>query len=132
MEFIKYKLSKLPHSAIASIPIDFEDSNGELRHIRLSGRLDIQGTGEIEAKFAALAASSKRRVIVDLSEVSFLASIGIRAIITNAKAQMQRGGRMVLFVGENASVAKTIDATGIDTLVPMFSALADAERAAAA
>jgi anti-sigma B factor antagonist len=114
------------------MPIDFEDSNDELRHIRLSGRLDIQGTGEIEAKFAALAASSKRRVIVDLSEVSFLASIGIRAIITNAKAQMQRGGRMVLFVGENASVAKTIDATGIYTLVPTFSALVDAERATTA
>ena len=114
------------------MPIDFEDSNDELRHIRLSGRLDIQGTGEIEAKFAALAASSKRRVIVDLSEVSFLASIGIRAIITNAKAQMQRGGRMVLFVGENASVDKTIDATGIYTLVPTFSALADAERATTA
>lgn len=132
MEFIKLKLSMLPHSAIASMPSDFEDSNAELRRIRFSGRLDIQGTGEIEAKFAALAACSKRRVIVDLSEVSSLASIGIRAIISNAKAQMQRGWRMVLFVGENASDAKTIDATGIYTLVPTFSALADADRAATA
>jgi anti-anti-sigma factor len=114
------------------MPIDFEDSNNDLRYIRLSGRLDILGTGEVETKFAALAATSKYRLVVDLSGVSFLASIGIRAIITNAKAQQQRGGRMVLFVGDNATVAKTIEATGIDTLVPMFSNLVDAEQAAAA
>jgi anti-anti-sigma factor len=122
----------LPLTAIPTMPIDFEDSNNDLRYIRLSGRLDILGTGEVETKFAALAATSKYRLVVDLSGVSFLASIGIRAIITNAKAQQQRGGRMVLFVGDNATVAKTIEATGIDTLVPMFSNLVDAEQAAAA
>jgi anti-anti-sigma factor len=114
------------------MPIDFEDSNNDLRYIRLSGRLDILGTGEVETKFAALAASSERRVVVDLTGVSFLASIGIRAIITNAKAQHQRGGRMVLFVGDNATVTKTLEATGIDALVPMFSTVVEAEQAAAA
>jgi anti-sigma B factor antagonist len=112
------------------MPIDFEDCSNDLRRIALSGRLDIPGTGEIDAKFTALAASAERRVVVDLTGVSFLASIGIRAIIT--KAQQKRGGRMVLFVGDNSPVAKTLEATGIDTLVPMFATLADAEQAALA
>ena len=114
------------------MPIDFEDCSNDIRRIALSGRLDIPGTGEIDAKFSALAASGERRVVVDLTAVSFLASIGIRAIITNAKAQQQRGGRMVLFVGDNAPVAKTLEATGIDALIPMFASLADAEQAALA
>ena len=114
------------------MPIDFEDCSNDLRRIALSGRLDIPGTGEIDAKFTALAAAAERRVVVDLTGVSFLASIGIRAIITNAKAQQKRGGRMVLFVGDNAPVAKTLESTGIDTLVPMFATLAEAEQAALA
>jgi len=114
------------------MPIEFIDLNDTLRRITITGRLDIPGTDEIANKFAALAASADKRVVVDLSTVSFLASIGIRAIITNAKALQHRGGRMVLFVGDNATVAKTLETTGVDTLIPMFSDAAEAEKAAVA
>ncbi len=112
--------------------IDFEDCKDNLRRISLSGRLDIQGTDAIAAKFTALAASAQRRVVVDLTAVSFLASIGIRALITSAKALQQRGGRMVLFTGDNALVSKTLEMTGIDALIPMFTDAAEAENAALA
>lgn len=112
--------------------IEFLDISDTLRRISITGRLDIAGTDEIANKFAALAASADKRVVVDLAGVSFLASIGIRAIITNAKALQHRGGRMVLFVGENSSVAKTLETTGIDTLIPMFTSAAEAEKAAVA
>lgn len=111
------------------MPIDFEDSATGTRHIKISGRMDILGSGAIETKFASLAATEKRLLIVDLTAVTFLASIGIRSIISNAKAQQQRGGKMVLFVGENASVAKTLEMTGIDALVPMFKNIQEAEKA---
>jgi len=81
--------------------IEFEDLNDGLRRIKLSGRLDIAGTESISIKFTNLASAVARRVVVDLTAVSFLASIGIRELITNAKAQQQRGGRVVLFVGDN-------------------------------
>lgn len=109
--------------------IEHIDVSETLRHITITGRLDIPGTDEIATKFAALAASANRRVVVDLSAVSFLASIGIRAIITNAKALQARGGRMVLVVGDNVTVAKTLETTGIDALIPMFSDAASADKA---
>jgi len=112
------------------MPIDFEDKN--IRRITLTGRLDISGTAEIDTRFAALAAASEHRIVVDLTGVTFLASIGIRALIANAKAQQKRGGRMVLFVGDNAPITKTLQTTGIDALVPMFATYADAENAALA
>jgi anti-anti-sigma factor len=59
-----------------------------------------------------------------------LASIGIRAIITNAKALQQRGGKLVLFVGDNAMVSKTLEATGVVDLIPMYSNSSEAEVAA--
>ncbi|MDP2823356.1 MAG: STAS domain-containing protein [Sulfuritalea sp.] len=112
--------------------IDFDDSKEDLRRITITGRLDIQGTDEIATQFAALAAAAQRRVVVDLTAVSFLASIGIRTIISNAKAVQQRGGKMVLLVGVDSTVAKTLQLTGIADLIPTFADAAEAEKAALA
>lgn len=114
------------------MPIDYKDIDENFRRIALSGRLDIPGTAEIELKLTSLTATTSKRVLVDLTGVSFLASIGIRALVSNAKALQARGGRMVLFVGDNAAVAKTLTVTGIDMIIPMFAAEADAEKAALA
>lgn len=113
-----------------AMTIDIIDVNENLRRITLAGRLDIPGTDEIATRFAAAAASAARRVVVDLTAVSFLASIGIRALIANARALQAKGGRMVLFIGGNDMVAKTLETTGIDVLIPMFTDAAEAEKAA--
>jgi anti-sigma B factor antagonist len=112
--------------------ISHEDINDSFRRIVLSGRLDSRGTEEIAVKFSALATAAQRRVVVDLTGINFLASIGIRALLAAAKASQQSGGRMVLLVGTNPAVIKTLEATGIDTLIPMFADAADAEKAALA
>jgi anti-anti-sigma factor len=112
--------------------IDFDDTKEPLRRITITGRLDIPGTDAIATKFAALAASMERRIILDLTGVDFLASIGIRAIISNAKAQQQRGGKLVLLVSRDSSVQKTLEITGIPDLIPMLTDAAEAEAAALA
>jgi anti-anti-sigma factor len=112
------------------MPIDIKDVNEKLRRIAITGRLDVPGTEEIVLKFAAAATSAGRRVVVDLTAVSFLGSIGIRALISNARAAQSNGGRMVLFVGSNEAVTKTLQTTGIDALIPMFADAGEAEKAA--
>jgi anti-anti-sigma factor len=109
--------------------ISFEDVNENFRRIYISGRLDILGNDAIAQKFSTLTAAAPRRVVVDLSNVSYLASIGIRSLITNAKALKQRGGKMVLFVGNNAVVTKVLETTRIDALIPMFADAAAADQA---
>jgi anti-anti-sigma factor len=112
--------------------ITFEDAHGPLRWIRLTGRLDIPGIDAISTTFAELSASSNHQVVVDLSGVSFLVSFGIRELITNAKTIQKRGGRMIIFVGDNKAVHKTLETTGIDTLIPTFTDAEQANRAALA
>ena len=60
------------------------------------------------------------------------ASIGIRALITSAKAVKERGGKMVLVVNQGSTVMMSIKATGVDQLVPVFDSATDAARAAVA
>lgn len=115
-----------------SATINFEDVNENLRTIRLLGRLDIQGVNAVDAKLTFLAASSQHRIVVDLAGLDFIASIGIRSLVSTAKAQQQRGGRLVLFVGGNRPVAKVLETTGISTLIPMYADATEARQAALA
>ncbi len=107
--------------------ISHKDSNDYCRYIYLSGRLDIQGTEEIEVKLAELTLLPNRIVVVDCTEVTFLASIGIRALISNAKKLKKMGANMMLLINNNSSVQKTLEIVGIDTLVPLFTNQGDLE-----
>lgn len=129
---VQHVQSILPTNVQTTMAIEFQDISESLRIVSINGRLDIPGTDEIATRFAALSATSARKIIVDLTGVTFLASIGIRSLIINAKACQQRGGTMFLLVGDNAQVASTLESTGIGALIPTFLTLAEAEKAAAA
>ena len=112
--------------------ISYSDVGDNLRRIFISGRLDTPGTDSVASKLEELVAAPKKGVVVDLSSVQLLASIGIRALITSAKAVQSRGGKMVLVVPNGSSVSMSLKATGVDQLIPVFKGTADAERAAVA
>lgn len=111
--------------------ISYSDA-GELRTIVVSGRLDVDGTDSVASKLLELTGAPKKGVVVDISSLKFLASIGIRALVSSAKAVKARGGKLVLVVDSASSVMMSIKATGVDQLVPVFEDSDDAERAAAA
>jgi len=112
--------------------IRHEDVGNDLRRIFISGRLDTAGIDSISAQFIELAGGQQRAVVVDLSVVQFLASIGIASLITSAKTVNGRGGKMALVVAGDSVVMMSLQATGIDQLIPIFRKLADAESAAIA
>lgn len=98
--------------------------------IRLAGRLDSEGSGMVETRMAAHMAGEGRKVIIDMSAVSFLASLGIRVLLINAKSVRGRGGKIAVF-GAVAEVAKVLKLMAIDTLIPLCDT-EDAARAAVA
>ena len=112
--------------------ISHDDVGADLRRISITGRLDMPGTDTIAEKLVELAAAPKKGVVVDLTALRFLASIGISALITSAKAVKQRGGKMVLIVSPGSSVAMSLEATGVDELIPVFERSSEAEKAAVA
>ena len=112
--------------------INHTDVGDDLRKIVILGRLDIPGTDSVAGELERLAAAPKKGVVVDLSSLKFLASIGIRALLTSAKAVRERGGKLALVVGNNAAVLMSLEATGVNELIPVFKSNAEAERAVVA
>ena len=56
-----------------------------IKKIDLSGRMDIEGTSHVEMKLALASAVEKSFVVVDLSQVDYMASIGIGTLVNTAK-----------------------------------------------
>ena len=105
--------------------LHFNETNG-IRLIKLNGRLDIIGTGAIETKFTGYCAGDNVRVIVDLSDVDFLASIGIRMLMLTAKSLANRGGKMVL-LKPIPDVRGVLEITGIPAIIPIYDSFESAE-----
>jgi anti-anti-sigma factor len=95
----------------------------------VSGRLDMEGTDSVSARLMELIAEPKKGVVVDLSAVRFLASVGIRVLVASAKAVQQRGGKLAIVVASGSTVAMSLEATGVDELIPVFTDNRDAEEA---
>ena len=106
--------------------LQYSELENQIKRIKLIGSLDILGVGAIETKFAAYCAGENSRVIVDLSHVDFLASIGIRLLTINAKSLASRGGRMAL-VGATSDVRKVLEVTGIPDIIPVYDGIESAE-----
>ena len=100
----------------------------DIVQVKLIGRLDLEGTEAIGDKFSFATTACKGKYIVDLSQLSFLASIGIRMIVTSAKAQLNRGGKLVL-AAPQPQTRQVLEASGIDKLIDLA---ADVESAIAA
>jgi anti-anti-sigma factor len=94
---------------------EFENGITALKPI---GILDVQGVDAIEAKFAGYSTGDKSKVLVDLSEVPFLTSIGIRLMVTTAKSVANRGGKLVI-LSPNENVKGVLEMTGIMDIIPV-------------
>jgi anti-sigma B factor antagonist len=103
------------------------EDRGTTARVALTGRLDIVGAEKIALPLATLA-GAKQGLIVDMSGVSFIASIGIRHLVSAAKALSRRKGLLVL-LNPTEMVAEVLTSSGLTNLLPIMRS--DAEAAAA-
>ena len=90
-----------------------------IKQVALTGRLDVQGVNAIDNRFAFAVTTEKAPILVDLSAVEFIASIGMRLLLMNAKALHKRGGRLVLYRAQPL-VSEALVTAGIDLLIPLY------------
>ena len=105
-----------------------EDTN-DLLFLELAGPLDISGTREIETRFLAHVASAARPVIVDLSQVTFLASFGMRMIFDAIKS-LDRKAKKLVMLNPHPAVAKVLELGGVNEVAVISFDEADARAKA--
>lgn len=110
--------------------LEANDKDGVTR-LKLAGRLDTAGATKIETEFTARAVPPGRPAIVDLSEVSFIASLGVRLLFSAARALARSNVKLAVY-GAQGSVADVLKTVALDQLVPMKATEAEALSAVSA
>jgi anti-anti-sigma factor len=93
--------------------------DGPVTRVGLSGRLDAPGADQIGVRFTASVAARGQPAIVDLSGVTFVASMGLRLLISAARAMHVKGRQMVLF-GATGPVREVLEQAAIDQIIPLL------------
>ena len=63
--------------------------------------------------------TEQRKVLVDLSAVSFLTSYAIRVLLIGAKIVNSKNGKLVILCPDG-KVAKVLKTAGVDALIPVY------------
>jgi anti-sigma B factor antagonist len=108
--------------------LTYEDLDDGIRRVNLVGRMDVEGCQQVDLKFTSVTASRRAFVVVDLSLVDFLSSLGLGTLVRSAKAQMSRQGKLVL-LSPQPQVARVLQITQVDQILQVFDDFEEARRA---
>ena len=112
-------------------PLEIEVTyTANIARVKLRGRLDTPGVDRIEAKFTSAVVPEARNTVVDLSEVSFIASMGLRMFIGLAKALKRNNAKLVLFAPQS-QVNEIFTTVVLREIMPIVVDEAEAMRFAA-
>lgn len=91
---------------------------------KLTGELDLATAGQVEEALAATREwDTVYLVVIDMTELEFLDSSGLRALFVLDTAARERGTRAVFVRGPSA-VQRIFQVTGLDTRLEMADDLA--------
>ena len=100
--------------------LEIKNQSDQITHLALRGRLDTIGVGEVELKFTSHTVPRAKPLLLDMSEVTFLSSLGLRMLLIVAKALDRRGAKMVLLSPQPA-VREVLSLSGFDQLIPVHN-----------
>jgi anti-sigma B factor antagonist len=112
-----------PVFAVTEEPIDAD------RHIvAVRGEIDLFTAPELKQTLADAIEQGRTRIVVDLTETSFLDSTALGVLIGAVKRLRSNGGGLAI-VNVDRNIAKTFEITGLDQIFTLTSQRDEALRA---
>ena len=95
------------------------EQNGDVLVIKLPSRLDAAGLSVMERDFSEAVTAHKGKVLADMSDVNFVASLALRMLLVNLKAVQPLGGDLRLS-GLQPQIAEIFRKSRFDTLFKIY------------
>jgi anti-sigma B factor antagonist len=86
--------------------------------LNLSGKLDVEGESQIGDQLRGLLETHQKNFLIDMSKVTFLASLGIRLLFMGAKTLAVSGHKMIV-LNPQPMVEETILTSGTARMIPI-------------
>jgi anti-sigma B factor antagonist/stage II sporulation protein AA (anti-sigma F factor antagonist) len=106
--------------------LQFSELENGIRMIKFVGALDLTGSYGIEVEFVRQCQGHNIRVLVDLSEVDYISSIGVHMLVNAASSIARRGGKIAL-LNPQRDVMNVLELIGIPQIIPIHSDLETAK-----
>jgi anti-anti-sigma factor len=92
---------------------------GDVTIVVLMKRFDAYTAGPVEAKLTKLITEGSRKIICDFSQTEYLASAGLRVLITATRNLQKVNGKLVL-CAIKPYVLEVFDISGLNKIFKMY------------
>ena len=94
--------------------------------VTIAGNVDALTAGEVTSYLSERIIAGTKRLILDLGQVNFMSSAGLRAILMALKEIRQQGGDLYL-AGAQPGVERILKVSGFTTILKTFPTIEAAE-----
>ena len=95
-------------------------TNQDVDIVTIGGRLVMADAAEARSSFNKIIADNAKKLVVDLSEITFIDTSGLSVLISAYKMVRAKGGRMVL-CGIPANVRMLLELTRLNEIFELFA-----------
>ena len=96
--------------------------------VSLAGECDLHTGRQLRDALTSEVSRGARRLILDLSGLAFMDSTGMQVLLGARTVLSVRGGTLVL-VSPQPVVARILELTGADQLIPVYATVSEAQTA---
>jgi anti-sigma B factor antagonist len=97
-----------------------EEIDGETHVIELGGEVDLYTAPEFKERMVELIERGKKRIVVDLSEATFIDSTTLGVLVGGVKRLRPANGSLAL-VCTDQNITKIFEITGLDRVFPIHA-----------
>ena len=102
-----------------------EEKNGKIVVLGLSGKVDIDGSKIFLERVTQILDAGERYILIDFTDVAYINSTGLRALILVAKRLAGDAGKLVL-AGVSDQIQKVFKISGLSSIFALQPTRADA------
>jgi anti-sigma B factor antagonist len=108
---------------------DAETSDGDLAIVAMGGELDYEASPQLRARLVGAIKAGGRRLVLDLSDVTFIDSTAIGVLAGTVARLDEVGGGSLAVVSRNDKVLQIFEITGLDSVISLHSSREEAVSA---
>jgi anti-anti-sigma factor len=102
------------------------ERQGTLCLIRVHGEIDLSNAHEVSSEIGIVMGQEACRLVVDLSDITYLDSAGVALLLRLAERLRARRRQLHLVVPRGSPVRRVLDFTGLPRVIPLEARLEDA------
>jgi anti-sigma B factor antagonist len=111
-----------------NLPVE-QTSDGDLAILAMGGELDYEASPQLRARLVGAIKAGGRRLVLDLSDVTFIDSTAIGVLAGTVARLDEAGGGSLAVVSTHEKVLQIFEITGLDSVISLHSSREEAVSA---